>query len=111
MTEIKIKTIDVHELKKCRDADPTLCLIDVRELNEWKVLHIPGALHIPKDELTSQIAANIPQLDKPIFLHCKGGMRSLYAAHCLMEMGYQEVYSVDGGIDEWAIFGYPVAEG
>ena len=110
MTDNTIKTIDVHELKKRRDANPNLCLIDVRELHEWQVLRIPGALHIPKDELTACIENKIPEHDKPIYLHCKGGMRSLYAANCLMEMGYEDVYSIDGGIAEWAMFGYPVEE-
>lgn len=110
MTNPKINTIDVHELKKRRDIDPSLCLIDVRELHEWQILRIPGALHMPKDHLPETIEALIPERDKPIYLHCKGGMRSLYAANCLMELGYKEVYSVDGGIAEWAMFGYPVEE-
>ena len=108
MTEHNINTIDVHTLKELRDKDPKLCLIDVRELHEWKALRIPGSLHIPKDEITSRIEAEIPNRETPIYLHCKGGVRSLYAANCLLEMGYKEVYSVDGGIAEWAMFGYPV---
>lgn len=108
MNEQKIATIDVHQLKKLRDANPDLCLIDVRELHEWQELRIPGAIHIPKDELPGCISARIPEQDKPIYLHCKGGLRSLYAANCLMEMGYKEVYSVDGGIAEWIMFGYPI---
>lgn len=108
MREAKINTIDVHELKKRRDANLNLCLIDVRESHEWQALRIPGALHIPKDELPANIEALIPERDRPIYLHCKGGVRSLYAANCLLNMGYQEVYSIDGGIAEWAMVGYPV---
>lgn len=108
MTDNKINTINVHELKKRRDADPNLCLIDVREDNEWQELHIPGALHIPKDKLTSVIKAKVPEQNCPIYLHCKGGTRSLYAANCLLSLGYDQVYSIDGGISEWAKAGYPV---
>ncbi|KTD32953.1 Rhodanese domain protein [Legionella nautarum] len=108
MIEPKINTIDVHELKKRLDTNPNLCLIDVRELHEWQSLHIPGALHIPKDELAAKIEALIPEREKPIYLHCKAGVRSLYAANCLLNMGYQELYSIDGGIAEWAMVGYPV---
>lgn len=110
MTELKVKTIDVHELKKRRDADPKLCLIDVRELHEWQLVHIPSALHIPKDEITSTITAAIPEKDNAIYLHCKSGMRSLYAANCLLDLGYKDIYSIDGGIADWAMFGYPVEE-
>ena len=108
MINHKIKTIDVQELKKRYDASPDLCLIDVREQHEWQEMHIPRAVHIPKDELTSVIENQVPDHTHPIYLHCKGGVRSLYAAHCLMEMGYQNVYSIDGGIMEWANSGYPV---
>lgn len=108
MTEHKINTITVHELKKRLDETPTICIIDVREDNEWQEQHIPGALHIPKDEITESIAAHVPELDRPLYLHCRGGVRSLYAANCLLELGYKEVYSVEGGIAEWARSGYPV---
>lgn len=108
MINHKIQTIDVHELKKLYDTSPDLCLIDVREDHEWKEFHIPKAIHIPKDTLVSVIEDTIPNKETPIYLHCKGGVRSLYSANCLAELGYQDVYSVDGGIVEWAISGYPV---
>lgn len=110
MTNPKIKTIDVHELKNKMEQNPDLCLIDVREQEEWQAMRIPKAIHIPKDSITAGIAAAAPNKEQPIYLHCKGGVRSLYAAQCLMDIGYQEVYSVDGGIMEWAMSGYPVTQ-
>lgn len=111
MNAINIATIGVTELKKRRDQDPELCLIDVREKDEWQALHIPGAHLIPKNDITQQIKAIAPKLDQTIYLHCKSGMRSQYAAACLLAMGYTNVYSVDGGIMEWSMLGYPVEEG
>ncbi|KTD32291.1 Rhodanese domain-containing protein [Legionella moravica] len=110
MTKHDIKTIDVHELKNRMDAHPDLCLIDVREIDEWRDMRIPGALHIPKDEISVKINDSITDKSKPVYLHCRGGVRSLYAAQSLMDIGYQDVYSVDGGIMEWAMFGYPVEQ-
>ena len=108
MTEHKVQTISVHELKKRRDAHPKLCLIDVREDHEWQEKHIPGALHLPKDLLTQNISKKVPSPEEPVYLHCRGGVRSLHAAHSLLAMGYNEVYSIDGGIMEWEKSGYPV---
>lgn len=110
MTNPNIKRIDVHELKKVRENNPNLCLIDVRELAEWQELHIPGALHIPKDIIASSVSAQIPNKNQPIYLHCKGGVRSLFAAQTLIDLGYEEVYSVDGGIIDWAVAGYPLEQ-
>ncbi len=103
-----IKTIDVHDLKSRMDNNPELCLIDVREITEWNEQHIPGAIHIPKDDITNGIKAIATDTDQVIYLHCRSGMRSLYAAECLMNLGYKEVYSVNGGIMEWVKSGYPI---
>lgn len=111
MTEHKINTVNVHELKKRLDETPNLCIIDVREDHEWQEEHIPGALHIPKDQISAIIASKIPDQNKPIYLHCRGGVRSMHAASCLLDLGYKDVYSVDGGIVEWVKSGYPIKKG
>lgn len=110
MKEHNIKTVDVQELKKQMDNNHNLCLIDVREFNEWQTLRIPGAIHIPKDQIAIEISSKITDKNQPIYLHCRSGVRSLYAAQSLIDNGYQEVYSVDGGILDWAKHGYPVIE-
>jgi rhodanese-related sulfurtransferase len=111
MTQNTIKTISVHELKKHYDASPDLCLIDVREADERQALHIPGSMHIPKDTLASVIDAKVPDKNHVIYLHCRGGVRSLDSARCLLDLGYKSVYSLDGGIMEWADAGFPVESG
>lgn len=110
MTNHNIKTIGVHELKNKMETDSDLCLIDVREIEEWQGMRIPGAVHIPKDEVAAKVPNQIYDKNRPIYLHCRGGVRSLYAAQCLIDIGYEKVYSIDGGIMEWAMFGYPVEE-
>ena len=110
MTDNKIKSISVQELKALRDKNPDTCIIDVRELHEWHAIHIPDVLHIPNDQITSCIKEKVSDVNQPIYLHCRSGARSLFAAHCLMELGYKEVYNVDGGIIEWAMAGFPVVE-
>ncbi|MDX1836461.1 rhodanese-like domain-containing protein [Legionella taurinensis] len=108
MTDNPIKTISSHELKKRWDNNSSLCVIDVRELDEWQEVHIPGAHHIPKDEIASRIKDVAPDLDSPVYLHCKGGVRSLTAAQTLKDLGYTALYSLDGGIMDWMKAGYPV---
>jgi rhodanese-related sulfurtransferase len=105
--EHDVQTISVEELKKYYDDNQNLNLIDVRELDEWQDVHIPRALHIPKDFIAANILKQIPDQSRPIYLHCRSGARSLHAANSLLEMGYKDVYSVDGGIIAWKEAGYP----
>ncbi len=105
--ELGVQTISVNELKTHYDTEQSFCLIDVRELSEWQEVHIPKAIHIPKDSLKDNIAKIVPNYSTPIYLHCRSGVRSLYAANTLLELGYTEVYSVDGGIMAWAASGFP----
>ena len=108
MNEVKIKTISVNELKTKMDETPDLCLIDVRENEEWQAGHIAKATHIPKDKIMNKIVGVEPNKTKPIYLHCKAGVRSLYAAERLIELGYTDVYSVDGGILAWVEAGFAI---
>lgn len=104
----EVQTISVHELKKLKDENPDVWVIDVREPHEWQSGHIPGVIHIPKDKLVQKIKINIPHYDCPIYIHCGSGKRSLDAAIMLHELGYEEVYSVEGGISAWKKCGFPI---
>jgi rhodanese-related sulfurtransferase len=108
MTSHNVLSIDVKTLKTLLDGSSDLCVIDVREIHEWNEAHIPGILHIPKDTIVNSIEAHAPDKSKPVYLHCRSGMRSLYAAQLLIELGYEEVYNVDGGMMDWEHSGYPV---
>ncbi|MFA6303393.1 MAG: rhodanese-like domain-containing protein [Legionella sp.] len=108
MPRSKIKTIDVIELKKRMDLYPDLILVDVRELYEWKAMHIAQAIHIPGNKIQQSIVETVSDKSLPIYIHCQAGVRSLYAAHSLIELGYVNVYSVNGGIIDWANQGYPI---
>lgn len=102
-----IQTISVTELKKHYDSDINFHLIDVRELSEWQEAHIPKAILISKDEIREKIKTTVPNLDATIYLHCRSGVRSMHAAQTLTELGYTNVYSVDGGIIAWSAAGFP----
>lgn len=103
-----IPSIDVTSLKQYYDNTPDVCIIDVREADEWAQGHIPKAHHIPKDQLSARIHEIGVDTTHPIYLHCRSGVRSLQAAAQLQDLGYTDVYSVDGGIIAWVNAGYPI---
>jgi len=81
-------------------------LIDVRERHEFEEGYIPGAQHLSKGFLETQIEDRVPDRATPITLYCAGGVRSLLAARSLHEMGYEDVESLAGGFGAWKQKGY-----
>jgi molybdopterin/thiamine biosynthesis adenylyltransferase/rhodanese-related sulfurtransferase len=91
------------------DALPqgTAALIDVREASEWEQGHLPGAVHISKSYVEQQIEAAVPDRSSEVILYCAGGVRSLFAAQTLEQLGYTNVASMSGGFQAWKSSGLP----
>src|SRR5215208_4109408 len=83
-------------------------LIDVREDSEWEQGHLPGAVHISKSYVEQQIEGAVPDRDAPVVLYCAGGVRSLFAAQSLQQLGYTNVASMSGGFQAWKSAGLPL---
>jgi molybdopterin/thiamine biosynthesis adenylyltransferase/rhodanese-related sulfurtransferase len=75
--------------------------LDVREQDEYDAGIIPGAVHIPRGHLESQIESKIPRKDTPVVIYCAGGTRSAFAAETMEELGYTDVASMSGGFGQW----------
>ncbi len=76
-------------------------LIDIRGAEEWNLVHIEGATHIPKNRIMSPEVLAAMNKEDFIVLHCKMGISS---RDVLIEMQKQEftnVKSLEGGILAW----------
>lgn len=82
-------------------------LIDVREESEWAQGHIPQALFLSKGIIERDIEQQVPELGASIALICGGGYRSALAADNLLKMGYQQVFSVAGGMRRYRSLNLP----
>jgi sulfur-carrier protein adenylyltransferase/sulfurtransferase len=76
-------------------------VLDVREPDEYEQGAIPGALHIARGNLESQVEDRIPDRHAPVVVHCAGGVRSAFAAKTMAELGYTNVVSMAGGFNRW----------
>ena len=98
-------TISVKQLKDMLDerdrGERDFVLIDVREPNEWDIVHIEGAELIPKGEFLSGRALEKLPNDKPVVLHCKVGGRSAEVLAVVKGAGYADAVHVGGGIVAW----------
>lgn len=82
-------------------------LVDVREKEEYREGHLPGALSVPRGFLEMQIEGKLPDKDQPVIAYCQSGVRSLLAAKVLKDMGYRNVRSMTGGYGAWKGAGNP----
>ena len=94
--------ITVQELKEKIDNNEDFILLDVREPQEYQFSRIKEkeAMLVPLMRLPSVIF-KLPK-DKPIYVLCRSGNRSLQATLWLMENGFNNVKNVEGGILAWS---------
>lgn len=92
--------ISVEELKRRLDAREDFDLVDVRELAEWTIAHLPRARHIPLGELAKRWGELDPE--RALVVYCKMGMRSGMALRLLKQHGFRRVRNLEGGLDAWA---------
>lgn len=87
-----------------------LVILDVREANDHAHSRIEGAINIPRGVLELEIEDTVPDRNKTIVAYCGGGGRSAMAADVLQQMGYTQVYSLQGGYKQWKEKPYPTLE-
>lgn len=101
------REIDVQEAAEMRSEGAFI--LDVRQPEEWDVLHIPGATLIPLGELQSRLD-EIPA-DQEIVVYCRSGNRSQEGRDILLNNGFSQVTSMGGGIRAWQAAGLEITTG
>lgn len=76
-----------------------VALIDVREPREYEEGHVPGALLMPMSELPNRLEELDPS--KTVVTYCRAGIRSSSAASFMKGQGFDNVYSIKGGMNAW----------
>jgi thioredoxin len=108
-TNKSVKTLTVDDYSKTLEATSNPQLIDVRTPQEFAQDHIGNAQNMNWN--SSDFVANVEKLDKskPVFVYCKVGGRSSQAASKLAELGFTEIYNLDGGIMKWNAVGKTIS--
>lgn len=101
-------SLGATEAKARIDSKEALFILDVRQPDEYRAGHIPGAKLIPLNELGRR-AGELPK-DTEILCVCHSGSRSSAAASQLAGAGYQ-VINLRGGMIGWNRAGFPVKKG
>ena len=105
-----VTEIDRDELKQKLDHSKKLVLVDALSEEEFRKLHLPGAINIPADQVRRLAADSVPNKDVEVIVYCAGPQchASDKAANEFNAMGYSHVRLYVGGKHDWIEAHLPV---
>ncbi|HGF5110937.1 thiosulfate sulfurtransferase GlpE [Vibrio parahaemolyticus] len=74
-------------------------LVDIRDPQSFAVAHAELAYHLTNDTIVAFMED--VEFEQPILVMCYHGISSQGAAQYLVNQGFEQVYSVDGGFEAW----------
>jgi rhodanese-related sulfurtransferase len=79
----------------------------------WRDWHLPGAKHLPHDQVKQLAPGVLPDKDAAIVVYCASStcQNSHIAAQLLTQLGYTDVAVYAGGKQDWQEAGLPVENG
>ncbi len=97
------------DFKTSLDTAKQKTIIDVRTEEEFATGHIEGAVNV--NLYDKNFANRLGYLDKskPVYVYCKGGLRSAEAALQLQKLGFTNIYDLKGGIMAWGNKELPIS--
>ena len=103
-----VPEIDVHKLARKLGSDEKFVLLDVREASEldYAMLVDDRLKVVPMSRMAQLGAEAFPeeaqQKDTEILVMCHHGIRSAQVTQWMLAQGWTNVFSVRGGIDDYA---------
>ena len=107
-TGVQVSHVSASEAQKKLSHKQKPFLLDVRQPEEFRSGHIPGAKLIPLGDLRTRLN-ELPK-NQEILVICRSGNRSLSATRHLASAGYNAV-NIRGGMNAWSNAGLPVSKG
>lgn len=96
-----VKHVDTGAVEQLLKSNNAVQVIDVREPEEFKVSHLPGAINVPPETSDEDVLAKIKP-DHPTVVYCSVGWRSSEMAERLQAAGRTNVVNYAGSIFAWA---------
>ena len=89
-------------------AQPGVIILDVRTPEEFNAGHIANAINI--NVADSNFSSEVSKLDKnaTIAVYCRSANRSAVATNEMADLGFTDMYDMQGGIIDWEAAGGPV---
>src|SRR6188768_3583291 len=104
----EIDEITTPEAHRMLESGVPHAFVDVRPRDEWDEGHLPGALHVPRNNLESRVEALLPDKTQTLVVYCASGVRSAFATKTLRELGYDHAVNLEDGFVGWKRNGFDV---
>lgn len=110
---MSIETISPSRLEEIRKSGRRVDLIDVRTPVEFREIHAESALNVPLEQLDTRAIQDVRNgsSDEPLYLICRSGNRATKACQKIVDAGYANVVTIEGGTEAWEAAGLPVVRG
>lgn len=99
-----MKMISLNDLRKKLEQTSPLTLLEALPARYFEAGHLPGALHMPHDQVAELAASLVPNKDAAIVVYCanQACQNSHIAAQRLTQLGYRDVSVFADGKQAWS---------
>ena len=103
MSHVPPHDLSVHEVKALLDRHEDVVLLDCRQPAEHALVHLPGSILVPIDEIPERVGELDSVKDRRIVVYCHHGHRSAMVADWLRGQGFPLVQNMVGGLEAWSV--------
>jgi rhodanese-related sulfurtransferase len=108
---VRLVDIPTLQTRMGRQRQETVYLIDVRTEEEYAAGHIPGFRWFPGGQAVQRSDDVAIVKNCPIVFACDRKARAIFTASWYRQLGFQDVYAVDGGTTAWIASGLTLEPG
>ena len=94
------RSITMDEAVAMMEQENGYIILDVRRPDEFAAGHIPNAINVPNESISTVEIPELPDKDQLIMVYCRSGRRSKEASEKLVKLGYTNIVEF-GGILDW----------
>ncbi len=94
------RSITLDEAVDMMAQDTGYIILDVSRPDEYAAGHIPNAINVPNESISTVEIPELPDKDQLILVYCRSGRRSKEASEKLVKLGYTNIVEF-GGILDW----------
>jgi rhodanese-related sulfurtransferase len=103
-----ITSLQADQLIKTNKDNANFVILDVRTPSEYVQGYIKNAVNLDYNSPDFKELVNSLDKNKTYLVYCRTGVRSAAASQMMSELGFKDIYNMNGGITDWQAAGLPI---